>query len=57
VVVEDTYIKKLEDFSKQFGITPVFATIIYIAGNKTIHLFMVADFQDSQYFTKSEKWL
>jgi len=34
-------IKKLENLSKQFGITPVFAAIICIAGNKTIHLFMV----------------
>ena len=41
MVVEDTHIKKLENFSKQFGITPVFAAVICIAGNKTIHLFMM----------------
>jgi hypothetical protein len=41
VVVEDTYIKKLENFSQQFGMTPVFAQVICIADEKIIHLFMM----------------
>ena len=42
VVVEDDHIKRLEGFSKQFGMIPVFAQVICIADEKVIHLFMMS---------------
>jgi len=41
VVVKDTHIKKLENFSEQFGMAPVFAQVICIADEKAIHLFVI----------------
>lgn len=41
VVVEDKHIKKLEYFSKQFGLISLFAQVICIADEKLIHLFTI----------------
>lgn len=40
-VIENSYLDKLEYFSQQFGMTPIFALVVNIVDEQKIHLLMM----------------